>query len=125
MLARVAATALVVVQLVRLVAGRPLDLAEEPDTRAAKHFLHHPVYSHYAPPRLYRPPINFISNGQPYNIIVNPRQDQLSAPTAAPVPAPQTDSPLIWLTNTFHFNGRPGGVFSLRPPWLGGWGLRG
>merc|ERR1719239_1729518 len=64
--------------------------------------------------------ISTISNGQPYNIVVNPRE-YLTATTSTTEPttsAPQTDSPLIWLTNTFFFNGRPTSVFSLpHNPW--------
>ena len=74
----------------------------------------------YSNPRVIRPPVKFVSNGQPYNIVVNPREYLTSTtePTTSTIPPPQTDSPLIWLTNTFFFNGRPTSVFSLPPsPW--------
>ena len=74
----------------------------------------------YSNPRVIRPPVKFVSNGQPYNIVVNPRE-YLTSTTSTTEPttsAPQTDSPLIWLTNTFFFNGRPTSVFSLpNNPW--------
>ena len=74
----------------------------------------------YSNPRVIRPPVKFVSNGQPYNIVVNPRE-YLTPTTSTTEPttsAPQTDSPLIWLTNTFFFNGRPTSVFSLpHNPW--------
>ena len=74
----------------------------------------------YSNPRVIRPPVKFVSNGQPYNIVVNPRE-YLTSTTSTTEPttsAPQTDSPLIWLTNTFFFNGRPTSVFSLpHNPW--------
>merc|ERR1712212_29527 len=74
----------------------------------------------YSNPRVIRPPVKFVSNGQPYNIVVNPREYLTSTtePTTSTIPPPQTDSPLIWLTNTFFFNGRPTSVFSLpSSPW--------
>ena len=73
----------------------------------------------YSNPRVIRPPVKFVSNGQPYNIVVNPREFLASTtePTTS-APPPQTDSPLIWLSNTFFFNGRPTSVFSIPPsPW--------
>ena len=84
----------------------------------------------YSNPRVIRPPVKFISNGQPYNIVVNPREYLTSTtePTTS-APPPQTDSPLIWLTNTFFFNGRPTSVFSIPPspgaPWRSWPPLRG
>ena len=77
----------------------------------------------YSNPRVIRPPVKFVSNGQPYNIVVNPREYITSPPpstTTTPTTATpsKTDSPLIWLTNTFLFNGRPTSVFSLpHNPW--------
>merc|ERR1719158_1724528 len=75
----------------------------------------------YSNPRVIRPPVKFVSNGQPYNIVVNPREYLNSTPElTTSTPPPQTDSPLIWLTNTFLFNGRPTSVFSIPPhpsPW--------
>merc|ERR1712212_857278 len=68
----------------------------------------------YSNPRVIRPPVKFVSNGQPYNIVVNPREYLTSTTEPTTIPPPQTDSPLIWLTNTFFFNGRPASsVFSL------------
>ena len=72
----------------------------------------------YSNPRVIRPPVKFVSNGQPYNIVVNPREYITSpSPSTTTTPstatASKTDSPLIWLTNTFLFNGRPTSVFSL------------
>ena len=77
----------------------------------------------YSNPRVIRPPVKFVSNGQPYNIVVNPREYITSPPpstttTPSTATASKTDSPLIWLTNTFLFNGRPTNVFSLpHNPW--------
>ena len=77
----------------------------------------------YSNPRVIRPAVKFVSNGQPYNIVVNPREYLTTSPTSTieptTSPPPQkTDSPLIWLTNTFFFNGRPTSVFSLpHNPW--------
>ena len=66
------------------------------------------------------PPVKFVSNGHPYNIVVNPREYLASTtePTSTVSTPAHTDSPLIWLTNTFFFNGRPTSVFSLpQSPW--------
>merc|ERR550517_231198 len=77
----------------------------------------------YSNPRVIRPPVKFVSNGQPYNIVVNPREYITPPPPSTTAPststtASKTDSPLIWLTNTFLFNGRPTSVFSLpHNPW--------
>ena len=107
-------------------------LDDEPDQgderNGKKYFQHEKGFaSHfynfnrpYSNPRVIRPPVKFVSNGQPYNIVVNPREYLTSTPelttSTPPPPPPQTDSPLIWLTNTFLFNGRPTSVFSIPHP---------
>ena len=96
-----------------------------------KYFMHKRLGSTpYSP--VYHPPVKFIANGHPYNILVNPREYLKPQPTPAPpatsTPAstpsapPATNSPLIWLTNTFLFNGRPSSVY--RVPWAPAWRLQ-
>ena len=82
-----------------------------------------PLYHHY-PSRVIRPPVNFVANGHPYNIVINPKEFRQEVPTTrvpttSPPSSPSsttsrpvalTESPLIWLTNNFLFNGRPAGL---------------
>ena len=131
------------------VVGEPLPspmpvLGEPGELRQARgYFLHKafssPVSYHYSS-RVHRPNVNFVANGRPFKVLVNPREHQQQPPTTTraphtttmvatttPTSAPiaPTNSPLIWLTNRFFFNGLPHSLVSLPAGWMNsGWGLR-
>ena len=122
----------------------PIAVVGEPgELRQARgYFLHKafssPVSYHYSS-RVHRPNVNFVANGRPFKVLVNPKDHQKQPPTTtrAPLtttlattshsspPTAPTNSPLIWLTNRFFFNGLAHSLVSLPSGWMdSGWGLR-
>ena len=106
--------------------------------RQARGYFQHktlgsPRSYHYSS-RVHRPSVNYVANGRPYKVLINPRDQKKQTTTRAPhTPTsslvastspsiPPTSSPLTWLTNNFFFNGRLASLVAVPSGWpAGGW----